>query len=424
MTMDDTSGAIRGARSREPGAGVPGRLLAVVLAGAVLLAGCDDESLMPPEPEGGDIFRNYVALGASITAGFQSGGINDSTQLEAYPVKLAERMGTAFDAPLLRSPGCPPPFTDILAGERVAGGTAETCALRDRPIPEQVDNLAVPGAEVGDLLENLGEGSNANALTQFILGGRTQVEAAVEAEPTFVTVFAGGNDILDAITAGDPALATSAEQFAADYGELASRLQGVGAQGVVLIGIPNVLDFSQQGVGVFPHLSVGAAYFQASQSPAWPDNFDVNNNCAPESVFADGQPGEESLVPFGYGFGQLFAAAQQGQSVELDCLNDDPILVGAEALALAQRLAAYNGTIQTIAQENGWLYVDPTQVLLQARADGLIPPFPTIDDPATPIFGPFYSQDGIHLAEPGHEAVADFLAQRIDEEFGTSITGQ
>src|SRR4029079_14214781 len=45
----------------------------------------------PGEPEAKKLFKEYVAMGSSIAAGFMSGGINDSTQRLAYPVILAER---------------------------------------------------------------------------------------------------------------------------------------------------------------------------------------------------------------------------------------------------------------------------------------------------------------------------------------------
>ena len=86
------------------------------------LAGCADRNLPtapsagssasfakePGEPETKKLFKEYVAMGSSIAAGFMSGGINDSTQLLAYPVILADR-GDAkkFDVPLLAKPGCP-----------------------------------------------------------------------------------------------------------------------------------------------------------------------------------------------------------------------------------------------------------------------------------------------------------------------------
>src|SRR5215211_3355966 len=52
------------------------------------------------------LFSHYVSMGSSIAAGFMSGGINQTTQLLAYPVLLANRAGTQFDVPLLALPGC------------------------------------------------------------------------------------------------------------------------------------------------------------------------------------------------------------------------------------------------------------------------------------------------------------------------------
>ena len=109
-------------RRRDP---LPGRgraLAALALAAPLILASCDDATLMSPDPEAGDVFARYVALGNSITAGFQSDGINDSTQTRSYAAFLAEGMGTRFEVPELRAPGCPPPLVNVFEGTRVGGG--------------------------------------------------------------------------------------------------------------------------------------------------------------------------------------------------------------------------------------------------------------------------------------------------------------
>src|SRR6185437_16097867 len=85
-----------------------------VVAGAVMmftiaaLAACNPtKDLVVPKPPVDPLFASYVSLGNSITAGFQSGGINDSTQHQAYPVLLAAQMNTPFTIPSLLDPGCP-----------------------------------------------------------------------------------------------------------------------------------------------------------------------------------------------------------------------------------------------------------------------------------------------------------------------------
>jgi len=56
---------------------------------------------------------SYVALGNSITAGYQSGGINDSTQRQSYALLLARQMGTRYAYPALTMPGCAPPINNV-----------------------------------------------------------------------------------------------------------------------------------------------------------------------------------------------------------------------------------------------------------------------------------------------------------------------
>ena len=398
--------------------------IAVGLVTVLGLSACDDAALMPPEePEAGAMFQRYVALGASITAGFESGGINDSTQAHSWPALLADAMGTEFNQPLLARPGCPPPFTDILGGTRVGGGDADSCGLRAQPIPTDLHNLAVPGAEVSDVLNNLGPDSEANALTQLILGGRTQIEAAGDANPTFVSVFAGGNDILDVARTGDLEAATPLQEFTADYQTLASEIAALDPEGAVLVGVPNIFAVDPAtGAVPFPFLSLGAAYAAAEQEPGWPATFDVADNCAPEGDFPDGEPGEASLVPFSYGFGVLFAAAQQGQAVQLDCLNDPEVLTTTEWGQAAATIAAYNAVIQQAADARGWAYADLTPVLTGLRDQGLIPPFPNLAA-APDIFGPIFSQDGVHPTEAGQAELATGVAQAIDATYGTTVAG-
>ena len=105
----------------------------VVLAGALTACEPDVDIVGTEPPSGGAMFTNYVALGNSITAGYQSGGINDSTQRRSYANLFAQAVGTRFAYPQLAAPGCPPPIVSFPSGR---GGpaqqpfTASTCAKR------------------------------------------------------------------------------------------------------------------------------------------------------------------------------------------------------------------------------------------------------------------------------------------------------
>ena len=55
-------------------------------------------------------FTNYVAIGNSLTAGFQDGALYDNGQLNSFPMMVAEqvqsigKMGADFDQPDIKSP--------------------------------------------------------------------------------------------------------------------------------------------------------------------------------------------------------------------------------------------------------------------------------------------------------------------------------
>src|SRR5437667_3181515 len=122
-------------------------LVAGGLSLALLAAACHEDELftpLPPAYAGGAMFARYVSFGNSITAGIQSGGLNDSLQKLAYPVLLARAMGTPFFypsinyAPSFSLYGCPPPITFIFSSPPTRlgpGSTDQTCSLRGTPLP-------------------------------------------------------------------------------------------------------------------------------------------------------------------------------------------------------------------------------------------------------------------------------------------------
>lgn len=394
--------------SSSPGRHAAG--LAALLLGGLLLAGCSEDQLRPLEPEADRMFRTYVSLGNSITAGLQSGGINDSTQRASYANMVAEAMGARFNLPLLAPPGCPAPLVNVFSGERVAGAGEEACAGRETPPPRVVHNVAVPGAAVVDALTNLNPASSPSPLTTFILGGRTQVEAARVAEPSFVSVWLGNNDVLEAALTGSTQGITPPLAFASRYAAVADEVREMDVEGAVLVGVSDVT--------LIPHLSPGAAYYSAARQGALPSTFSVDDTCAPDEL------GQVTLVPFGYGFGELVARAKQGEPVELQCASDPRLLAHTEVRQVQTFVHAYNLLIQRFAEENGWAFVDPNPVLEELRREGRIPPFPNAAGQAAVQrpFGELFSKDGVHPARPLHRRLAELVLGAINEEYGTSLT--
>src|SRR2546427_11836490 len=249
-------------------------------------------------------------MGTTITAGWQSDGINDSTQLQSFVVLLAQQMRTPFYVPLMNRPGCPPPLTNIYLQTRVLPAVPNNCALREtQPVPPPyISNVAVPGAFVVDPLNN---GGSPTALTTFFLGGQTQIQAMRRANPTFVSVELGITDVLGAATdptnPGNPALITPLGVFQTLYADVLDSVQAANPKGVLLLGVPYVT--------VVPYFSKGSYFYtikNAGPTPPPPDtfpaNFTVNANCQ-----APG--GDNVLIPFPNGAARVAAAkaAWQGR---------------------------------------------------------------------------------------------------------------
>ncbi|MFI5211226.1 MAG: SGNH/GDSL hydrolase family protein, partial [Gemmatimonadales bacterium] len=388
--------------------------------GFAALAGCRSGETLDSPAVVDPMFVRYVAMGNSITAGFQSVGINDSTQQRAYPMLLAAAMGTGFAYPSLNMPGCPAPFVNNVTQQRVGGALATDCALRG-PTPMWLNNLGVPGNSVGTLLSNFGGLPSVYApLRLFLLGGYTEVQMMQKIQPTFTTIWIGNNDVLGALTSltdvGDTNQITPVPQFDAQYDSVASAVAATGSQ-AVLISVGNVTDL--------PYASPAGIYYCLKNggcpAPLPPQNpilgglptFTVDANCSPLAG------GMSILVPWPIGLGKVDSAAAGAPTV-LDCTNQSQVVSPEETAAMVTAITAYNAHIQSVATANGWAYWDVNPVLNAARANGTIPLFPDVSGafaspPTSVTFGPLFSLDGVHPSSLTHQIVADSLAATINQ---------
>jgi lysophospholipase L1-like esterase len=409
-------------------------LTRVAAVGAlVVLAGCESKrSLLGPSvPAGGDIFKSYVAIGNSITAGYQSGGINDSTQRQSYARVLAGQMGTQYHYASLFGRGCTPPIANTQTGALAgAGSTATTCDLRAAAsVTDILNNVAVPGARVLDPTSASTVASNA--LTTFILGGKTQVQKALQAEPTFATIWIGNNDVLTAglsgILVATPALGqagiiSTQAQFQTSYDLMISQLTtGAPAIKGVLIGVAQVANLPSMSSGALiaatPAIQVGLT--AAAGTPVT-----VLPNCTGSASLVD--------VP------QLLVAIRKFVANPADPTGHPPIvscargavpgtpvgdifvLDATEQATLSGVINGYNAYIKTKADAIGFAYYDPNILFAAKRASGEIPPFPNLASP-TATFGTLISLDGVHPSGAAHLIIANELISIINAKYATTL---
>lgn len=399
----------------------------VAVRGALLLgalgamAACDSGGahVLGPNVKNA-IFQSYVAIGNSITAGYQSGGINDSTQRQSYAFLLARQMGTRFAYPSLTLPGCPPPLNNLLTQTRVGGATPTTCALRalGATFPATLNNVAVPGAASADPTSQLGPA--ASALTELILGGETMVQKAIDARPTFATVWIGNNDILGPATNGLPSTATPIPTFVANYSKMITQLLQ-GAQGLkgVLIAVAQVTNVP---------LMIPAAAF-ADPTVRGAAGQVAGRAVALDPVTCDPAVGINALIDFQYlGAIRLRPAALPGtiycQKISgggQSDLGDFLVLDPGEIAAVNTLINGYNTYIKAKADSIGFAYYDPNPTLAGLRANGSVPVFPNLASVPQP-FGQYFSIDGVHPAAAAHILITNDLIGVINAKFQTSLT--
>ena len=427
-------------------------------AGAALatlaLAACgDDPELIVPQPDDADagaMFNRYVAIGNSITAGYQSGGINDSTQAQSYARLLAQQFGTDYEYAHLSKPGCPPPTANFLSGARVGNATSTTCALLISASDRVINNVAIPGAAVEDPTATTSQASNA--ITTLVLGGKTQVQRALDADPTFVTIWIGNNDALQAAatglltpTAGVSRGLTDTSVFKQEYNEMLTQLttanpelQGALVSVVNTATVPLLFPvaalFNPQVHTAFAQATGGTTAADITILPncgtaTAPANYLVSFAIAAQIRLYRTNP---SSPPPG-AHPPVISCGPSGTPTIPAPVGDVFMLSPAEQTTLATVVGSYNAHIAARAAELEWAYVDVNPALLAVKqadvnaADPRITTiFPRLDiaqasGGTRSPFGSWFSFDGVHPSLRGHEAIANVIIAGINAEYGTSI---
>jgi phospholipase/lecithinase/hemolysin len=397
-----------------------GALAAVALTLAVAACTSDSVDVLSPTPAANPIFQRYVALGNSITAGYQSGGINDSTQRESYARLVAQQMHTSYVYPQLVDPGCPPPIANFLTRVRTSGDTvSNSCRLRNPATTLQIqNNVAVPGATSADPTAPTTKASNI--LTQLFLGGKTQVQRALDAQPTFISAWVGNNDVLDAATKGvtvaNATLATAGitdtTTFRANYKKMMDQLMVQPGLKGILIGVVNVTAIP----ALFPAESLLTnPTFKAQVDAAAGATITVLPNC----------PGSHALVSYGI-FGLIRSGAHPAviscqKNVPAAPVGDWFVLDSTEQRIFNTDITRYNDYIHAKADSVGFAYLDPNPLLFTLRTAGAVPILPNFTSATSP-FGTYISLDGAHPTGKTHCVAANAIIAAINAKYQTTMT--
>ena len=284
----------------------------------------DITPVTPTGDPGSADFSNYVALGASVTAGMMDAAIYDYSEANSYPVLLATQMkyagGGDFTIPNINS------VNGINAANPSIGRfILETCSTKNpcecSAGPTSVSIGEAFSAWTGSGLNNFGVvglrsvdlgvagyGTKnpyfgrfaADAATSTVLGD------AVAAKPTFFSVFIGGNDVLGWAQSGGTGIVSEGSQ--ADYLKT-STLTDVATFTAASTNALNVMSSGGTVKGVVVNIPP-VTYLPFFRAVTWNAiAFDIDSDCpSDQEGMTEGQKDAGTIQILNSSFQRLNAA--------------------------------------------------------------------------------------------------------------------
>lgn len=414
-----------------------------------LLFACEPKIDTFTTTSGNADFTKYVSIGNSLTAGYADGDLYKAGQEVSYPSIIAKQFeaagGGEFKQPLM--------FDDYGFGQRLllnaaipgpvsAGVTPDERNFQSIAGDGPYNNMGVPGAKSFHLLVN-GYGSLNPYFGRFASASTTSVFAdALAQNPTFFTLWIGNNDVLAyALTGGTADSITPMPYFQGSIGTILSQLNGIGAKGAVA-NIPDItsipffaaipyygLALERQGQAdtlnaVYQQIGAQLGYNYNFNFKVGPNAFLVSDASLPlPSPYNVRQikAGELILLP------ALTAIKTQGMG-SLDISGSAPAPYGipdnlylslAEVDNISTATTAFNGVLETYANQFGFAYVDMNAKLKAIAQGGVV--YDGIPFTSAFITGNSFSLDGVHMTGKGNALAANYFIDAINAKYGSVI---
>jgi len=459
-------------------------ILFVLIIGLVVFS-CTLKNPTQPDIKGvtqGDLaLTKMVAIGNSLTAGFQSAGLVEEFQMTSYPYLIAKQMGVSddFQQPLIADPGISStPGVGVLDFNPATGSieprgtyTNPMALLRNALLPRPYDNLGVPGADLNDALNTV-NGTGGNPFFDLILrnpnfGNTTMWEQVKLLKPTMILLWIGNNDVLGAaLNGGDSTQITDPTNFGNMYATLLTDLASIrppGQLAIFMANIPNVTDIPYVNLldgliyKTIPALGITTPVPVVFDATFTPILFDTTLGLylpllADEGVLTGGSPVQHVLLPFlseyqATGLGVPDSAVidsvlrnaahlpppvaaayahQLDSAMVSNGLNPSGVpipgnltITSSEGTKISDAVGAFNQIIDGIVAAKGIPLVDIRSLLNDLNMTG-------VDgysgkfvffDPANTAF----SLDGVHANSGGYALVANKFIEKINQVLGSSI---
>lgn len=407
------------------------------------------------------VLSKVVAVGNSLTAGFQSSGLCGCIQSQSYPYLIARQIGkvTEFEQPLIEHPGIGSTsgkgHLELVNGKIVAPDLTvpPTAMLLNALLPRPYDNLGVPGAALRDVLNATDAATSVAKTNSFFnivlrnpnFGNTTQLQQAITLNPSLILLWIGNNDVLGAaLNGGNSALITPQADFQAQFTTLLTEVRQKTKAAIIMGNIPYVTDIPYINTmdiifRPIPALGITAAVPVVFDARFKPVDFggglylplmtaeaDVAHLTLPAlSAYQTGVgiPNAAALMQMGLPAAQAQALEQGMKAAGLNPTGQPfpgtMSITATENSAIKQAVDGFNSTLLNLAAQFKVPIVDANTMLTTLNTsglDGYSGRFVMMDAANTT-----FSLDGVHPNDGGYAIVANAFIERINATFQLSI---
>ena len=394
----------------------------------LFLGACSEDTPVGDPGLGGLDPTTYVAIGNSITAGYQSGALFQEGQAFSFPNLLAQALGSSdFQQPLMPYPGTGElRVLEMLYPNAKIGTTGQTQNLPTNVLlARPYNNLGIPGAIVWDAIDTASilvrAQQRSNPFYMFIMRdqamfGKSMIDQAAKLNPTVLTFWLGNNDVLGYAISGGTlgtnlggggipprTLPTESAVFGQAIRTAFAKIKADMPNAKVLVA--NIPDPTAT-----PFFTTVPRTIPNPTNPSLLMNIYYKNK--------EGQTGTVGENDF------VLLTAQQklqlgiGLSREYP-LPTDVVLDNAEMSIVLQAVSEYNRVILEQAEVHGFVHVDMNAFLNNVKTKG----YDVAGERYTTAFisGGMFSLDGIHLSARGNAVVANKFIEEMNRAYGANI---
>lgn len=431
-----------------------------------LFTSCSDHSeISGPEKilngKSGDAdLTRFVVIGNSLTSGYQSGALYESSQIYSYGNLIAKQVNANFQMPIYSDPGSGGrmELQALTASGAVIVNNPNTGAPVNLTYPAPYNNLGIPGALTYDVLLATNANDCASALfanspnpffdlvlRNSALSIGSQLDQALIQQPTMVILWIGSNDVLGYATSGgaSPSAPTDLTVFTTLYGGISQQLAASNAK-VIVANLPGVTSIPFLTT-VGPAISALVPWFQVAQvgvpglvfqksgetiGTGVADSASLKNSnvlvTLRGSAYASfiGQPTGKFYRD--NNFPQLPAGIDTTQPFGFHPQNPWPnsLILDADEINIAQTAVnGYNSVIQNVANTFGFAHVNINGLFNSIRQLDFTTGYRVngLTFTTAYISGGLFSLDGVHPTSQGQGIIANEFIKTINQSFNASI---